>query len=103
MTILDTVLFGMLAGAMTLKVVLLASATVLLVYGIPERIRSRKVASKAHLFVDHNHRIHFNLDPSCQRLCFLIDLRKGCDHRVDSKIPLNVLVDAQQQEIAKVS
>jgi len=44
MTILDTVLFGMLAGLITLKVALLAAAAVLLVYGLTERIRQRKVA-----------------------------------------------------------
>jgi hypothetical protein len=45
MTILDTVLFGMLAGVITLKVALLAAAAVLLVYGLTERIRQRKVAT----------------------------------------------------------
>jgi hypothetical protein len=44
MTVLDTVLFGMLAGIITLKVALLATAAVLLVYGLTERIRRRKVA-----------------------------------------------------------
>jgi hypothetical protein len=44
MTILDTVLFGVLAGVITLKVALLAAAAVLLVYGLTERIRQRKVA-----------------------------------------------------------
>jgi hypothetical protein len=43
MTVLDTVLFGMLAGIITLKVTLLASAAVLLVCGMSERIRQRKV------------------------------------------------------------
>jgi len=43
MTILDTVLFGMLAGIITLKVTLLAAAAVLLVCGMSERIRERKV------------------------------------------------------------
>jgi len=47
MTILDTVLFGMLAGVITLKVALLATAAVLLVYGLTERIRQRKVTPAA--------------------------------------------------------
>jgi hypothetical protein len=44
MTILDTVLFGVLAGVITLKVALLAAAAVLLVTGLKERIRQRKAA-----------------------------------------------------------
>ena len=44
MTILDTVLFGMLAGVITLKVALLAAAAVLLVSGLRERIRQHRVA-----------------------------------------------------------
>jgi hypothetical protein len=44
MTVLDTVLFGMLAGIITLKVTLLAAAAVLLVYGLTERVRQHKVA-----------------------------------------------------------
>jgi 4-amino-4-deoxy-L-arabinose transferase-like glycosyltransferase len=44
MNILDTVLFGMLAGIITLKVALLATAAVLLLYGLTKRIRRRKVA-----------------------------------------------------------
>ena len=47
MSILDTVLFGMLAGIITLKVALLAAAAVLLVHGLTERVRQRKVASAA--------------------------------------------------------
>jgi hypothetical protein len=43
MTVLDTVLFGMLAGIITLKVTLLAAAAVLLVYGLTERVRQHKV------------------------------------------------------------
>ena len=43
MSVLDTVLIGMLAGIITLKVTLLASAAVLLVCGMSERIRQRKV------------------------------------------------------------
>ncbi len=43
MTILDTILFGMLAGVITLKVALLAAAAVLLVHGLTERVRQRKV------------------------------------------------------------
>jgi len=44
MTILDTVLFGMLAGVITLKVALLAAAAVLLVYGLTAHIRQHKAA-----------------------------------------------------------
>jgi len=44
MNILDTVLFGLLAGVITLKVALLAAAAVLLVYGLTERIRQRRIA-----------------------------------------------------------
>ena len=44
MNILDTVLFGLLAGVITLKVALLAAAAVLLVYGLTERIRQRRMA-----------------------------------------------------------
>jgi len=44
MNILDTVLFGLLAGVITLKVALLAAAAVLLVYGLTERVRQCKVA-----------------------------------------------------------
>jgi len=44
MNILDTVLFGMLAGVITLKVALLAAAAVLLVRGLTVRIRQFKVA-----------------------------------------------------------
>jgi len=47
MNILDTVLFGILAGVITLKVALLGAAAVLLVYGLTERIRQRKVAPAA--------------------------------------------------------
>ena len=47
MTILDTILFGMLAGVITLKVALLAAAAVLLLYCLKERIRLRKVAPAA--------------------------------------------------------
>ncbi len=39
MNILDTVLFGMLAGLVTLKVTLLAAAAVLLVHGLTAHIR----------------------------------------------------------------
>jgi len=44
MTILDTVLFGMLASAITLKVALLAAAAVLLVHGLTARVRQLRVA-----------------------------------------------------------
>jgi hypothetical protein len=47
MNILDTVLFGMLTGVITLQVALLAAAAVLLLYGLTERIRQRKVAPAA--------------------------------------------------------
>ena len=47
MNILDTVLFGMLAGVITLKVALLATAAVLLLYGLTKRIRRRKVTPAA--------------------------------------------------------
>jgi hypothetical protein len=47
MTILDTILFGMLAGVIALKVALLAAAAVLLVYALTERIRQRKCAPAA--------------------------------------------------------
>jgi hypothetical protein len=45
MTLLDTVLFGMLAGVITLKVMLLAAAAVLLVHGLTARILLRKAAT----------------------------------------------------------
>jgi hypothetical protein len=44
MTILETVLIGMLAGVITLKVALLAAAAVLLVRGLTVRFRQLKVA-----------------------------------------------------------
>jgi hypothetical protein len=44
MTIIDTILLGMLAGAITLKVALLAAAAVLLVHGLTARVRQLKVA-----------------------------------------------------------
>jgi len=44
MTILDTILFGMLAGAITLKAALLATAAVLLVYALTAPFRRRKDA-----------------------------------------------------------
>ena len=44
MAIHDVILFGMLAGVVTLKVVLLAATVVLLVRGLTEQIRQRKVA-----------------------------------------------------------
>lgn len=47
MTILDTVMFGMLAGVITLKVALLAAAAVLLVYGLTERVRQREAVPAA--------------------------------------------------------
>jgi len=47
MNFLDTVLFGMLAGVITLKVALLATAAVLLVYVLTRRIRQRRVSLAA--------------------------------------------------------
>jgi hypothetical protein len=47
MTILDTILFGMLAGVITLKVALLAAAAVLMLYGLTARVRQLKVAPAA--------------------------------------------------------
>jgi hypothetical protein len=47
MNILDTVLFGMLAGVITLKVALLAAAAVLLVHGLTAHVRRLKVAPGA--------------------------------------------------------
>lgn len=44
MTILDTILFGMLAGVITLKVALLATAAVLLVYCLTACVRQLKDA-----------------------------------------------------------
>ena len=44
MTILDTILFGMLAGVITLKAALLATAAVLLVYALTAQFRQRKDA-----------------------------------------------------------
>jgi hypothetical protein len=46
-TILDTILFGMLAGVITMKVALLATAAVLFVSGLPEQFRQRKVPPAA--------------------------------------------------------
>ena len=43
MNILDTILIGMLAGVITLKVALLAAAAVLLMHVLTQRIRQRKV------------------------------------------------------------
>jgi hypothetical protein len=47
MTILDTVMFGMLAGVITLKVALLAAAAMLLVYGLTQRVRQREAVPAA--------------------------------------------------------
>jgi len=44
MTILDTLLFGMVASLVALKMALLAAATVLLVHVLAERTRRRKMA-----------------------------------------------------------
>lgn len=44
MTILDTILFGMLAGVITLKTALLATAAVLLMYALTAQFRRRKDA-----------------------------------------------------------
>ena len=53
MTILDTILFGMLAGVITLKVALLAAAAVLLVHVLAERTRRRHKMSHAPVRVRH--------------------------------------------------
>jgi high-affinity Fe2+/Pb2+ permease len=45
MSIIDTVLFGMLAGLVTLKVALLAAAAMLLVYGLTAHARQHKAAA----------------------------------------------------------
>lgn len=44
MTILDTLLFGMVASLVALKIALLAAATLLLVHVLTERTRRRKMA-----------------------------------------------------------
>ena len=45
MTILDAVLFGIVGGLVILKVLLLATATVLLVNVLTHRIRQRRAAA----------------------------------------------------------
>jgi hypothetical protein len=45
MNLLDSVLFGMLAGAITLKVVLLAIAAVLLVHALAKRAGPARVTN----------------------------------------------------------
>lgn len=45
MIIVDTLLFGMVATLLGLKVALLAAAAVLFVRGLAERMRQRKTAS----------------------------------------------------------
>ena len=42
MTIIDSILLGMLAGVITLKVALLAAAAMLLVYALTARVRQLK-------------------------------------------------------------
>jgi hypothetical protein len=42
MTILNTVLFGVLAGLVSLKIVLLAAAAVLFVHGMTQRVAQRR-------------------------------------------------------------
>ena len=44
MTIIDAVVFGIVAGLVTLKVVLLAAAAVLLVHVLTKRTRQRMLA-----------------------------------------------------------
>ena len=44
MITLNTLLFGVLAGLISFKLVLLAAAAVLLVHGLAERARQRRVA-----------------------------------------------------------
>jgi hypothetical protein len=58
MNILDTVLFGMLAGIITLKVALIATAAVLLVYALMEPIRQRKAAPGALLVKQPGLNVH---------------------------------------------
>jgi hypothetical protein len=47
MAILDTLLFAMIAGLITLKVVLLAAAALLFLRSLTGRIRQRKIAPAA--------------------------------------------------------
>ena len=54
MTILDTLLFGIVAGLVTLKVVLLAAAAILLLHVLVERTRPHKMA-RAPVPVRHSH------------------------------------------------
>jgi hypothetical protein len=58
MNILDTVLFGMLAGIITLKVALIATAAVLLVYALMEPIRQRKAAPEVFLVKQPGPNVH---------------------------------------------
>jgi hypothetical protein len=44
MITLTSLLYGVLAGLISLKVVLLAAAAVLLVHGLTERVRQRRLA-----------------------------------------------------------
>jgi hypothetical protein len=53
MTILDTLLFGIVAGLVTLKVVLLAAAAILLLHVLVERTRPHKMA-RASVPVRHS-------------------------------------------------
>ena len=47
MNILDSMLFGIVAGLVSLKVVLLATAAMLLLYALTRSLRHRKAASLA--------------------------------------------------------
>ena len=47
MTVIDTMLFGMVAGLVSLKVVLLAVAAMLLLYASTRAFRQRKAATAA--------------------------------------------------------
>ena len=44
MITLNALLFGVLAGLISLKVVLLAAAAILLLHGLTERVRQRRLA-----------------------------------------------------------
>jgi hypothetical protein len=44
MITLNTLLFGVLAGLISFKIVLLAAAAILLVHGLTQRARQRRVA-----------------------------------------------------------
>jgi hypothetical protein len=47
MNIIDSVLLGLVAGLVSLKVVLLATAAMLLLYALTRRLRQRKISAAA--------------------------------------------------------